>query len=909
MLIGRRDEQRTLDALLSGARVGRSGVLVLSGDAGLGKSALLTHAREAAHGFRLLEGLGTPAERDLPFAGLARVLQPLLGRLDDLPQPQAHALGVALALRSGGAVDRFAVSAAALTLLTRAAESGPLGIVVDDAHLLDTPSAQALAFVARRLLVDAVFVLVAVRPAVGEVWSGLPVLELGPLAPDAAAELADRAAPAPLTVDERRRITDLGAGNPLAIRSLAQEPAGVRAGPPGRAVAVPRVVAEVFARRTAGMRVDELRVLQVVVVASGDLATISTACASEGLPLDLLGRAEALGIVTVTPYRVELTHPLVASAVYAGIEPAERRRLHALVADSLSPGDGDRRAWHRSEAVLGTDDRVAAELEQVGVRASQRGAFAVASSAHERAATLSADPGLRARRFYAAGEAAWLAGEDARAPTLLHEAARHAPHPVVRARALGMAGQVAARGGSLEESRDLLMTAAGDAEADAPGESLLMYAAAADVCFYLLDAAGALAAARRAEGLLARPTTASAGAAAVGSVAVGMGRIVAGESGAAWLRAGVAALEGRPEAGDQEADWALTALLYLRETGAARDLLRDTIERRRRDSRLGHLPHLLFHLARSDATTDRWSLAESRYSEAIDLAREFGQLTELGASLAGLAAVHARQGRVEECRGRAAEATQVGQGRGVRIASAWTGFALAELDLSLGDVAAAVAGLTALARMLDDRGVGDPDLWPGPELVEALLRAGDRPRAVEVADAFRERADHKGQPWSLARAARADALLTGDPELDVAFGEALRLHDQGPDTFERARTLMLYGARLRRARRRVDARSHLQEARTAFDALGARRWSDVVAAELEATGLRSRSRGAGPVLELTARELQIAELLAEGRTTREAAAALFLSPKTVEYHLRHVYTKLDITSRADLARRFPEAAG
>lgn len=908
MLIGRQDEQRTLDALLAGARVGRSGVLVLSGDAGIGKSALLAHARESAVGFRVLQDVGTAAEHDLPFAGLARVLRPLLPGLDDLPAPQAQALGVALALREGGAVDRFAVSAAALTLITRAAESGPLGLVVDDAHLLDTPSAQALAFVARRLLVDAVFVLAAVRPGVTEVWDGLPTLDLPPLGAAAADELAVLAAGDVLTPEQRRRIAALSAGNPLAIRALAQEPDRVSATPPGLAVAVPRVVAEAFARRTAGLADDEVRVLQVAVIASGDVPTVAAACAAEGLSLDLLRRAEVLGVVAVSPYRIELTHPLVASAVYAGIAPDERRRLHALVADTLAPGETDRRAWHRSEAVVGTDDEVAAELEEVGVRASARGAFAVASSAHERAATLSSDPATRARRFLAAGEAAWLAGEDARAPALLDEAARHAPHAVGRARARAMAGQVAARGGSLTRARDLLVAAAGDAEDDAPDEALLMHAATVDVCFYLLDAAGARAAADRAAEVLARRAGPPRGASAIASIAVGMGRIVAGEPGAGWLRTGVDALD-RPDLDGPEPDWAVTGLLYLRETGAARDLLRDTIEGRRRSSLLGQLPHLLFHLARSDATTDRWSHAESAYGEAVDLAREFGQLTELGASLAGLAAVRARQGRAEECRRLAAEATQVGLGRDVRMVAAWTGFALAELDLSLGDVGSAVHGFSALADLLDDLGVGDPDLWPGPELVEALLRAGERARAVAVDAAFQERAIRKGQAWSLARAARSSALLAGDDDLDERFGEALRLDEAGSDTFERARTRMSYGARLRRARRRVDARVHLEEARAAFDGLGARRWTDVVAAELEATGLRAHSRTGGPVLDLTPRELQIAQLLAEGRTTREAAAALFLSPKTVEYHLRHVYTKLDITSRAELARRLPEVAG
>ncbi|EAP97099.1 putative transcriptional regulator [Janibacter sp. HTCC2649] len=905
MLMGRVDEQRTLDALMSGARVGRSGVLVLSGDAGIGKSALLSYARSRADGFKVLTGVGTASEHDLPFAGLARVLQPLLGAIDDLPEPQAHALGVALAMRTEGVADRFAVSAAALTLVTRAAESGPLALVVDDAHLLDTPSAQALAFVARRVLVDAVVVLVAVRPRESEIWAGLPTLDVGPLDAEAADRLVDEAAPGLLTAEQRRRLMAMSAGNPLAIRALAQEPEGLTGVAFGQTVTVPVVVADAFSRRTAGLSPKELRVLQMAVIADGDVPTIGAACVAAGLDLAGLARAEDLGIVTVSPYRVEFTHPLVASAVYATIPAGERRRLHTLVADSLSPGDRDRRAWHRSEAALGLDDAVARELDDVGARASARGAFAVASSAHERAATLSEDAASRARRFFAAGEAAWLAGEDARAPALLDEAARHAPDAGQRARAHAMAGQVAARGGSLTQARDLLLSAAGDAESDAPDEAMLMYAAAVDACFYLLDSGSARAVAERLSDLGARTGgDPSRRAAAVAAIAVGMARVIAGEPGMQELRAGVDALAIRQDPSPFYADFAVAGLLYLREVGASRDLLRETIETRRRNSELGQLPHLLFHLARGDATTDRWAWAEAGYSEAVGLAREFGQLTELGASLAGLAALYSRQGRVEECHQHAAEAVRVGEGRDLNLAAAWADFARAELELSLGEVDSAIEGFTALEQRLDDLGVGDPDLSSGPELVEALLRKGNRARATEVQVAFQARARHKGLPWSLARAARATALLGSDDEIDDLFGLALTLHGdghgEGDDAFERARTLMLHGARLRRARRRVDARVPLQQARATFDALGARRWSDVVSAELEATGLTARARTAGPVVDLTARELQIAELLAEGRTTRETAAALFLSPKTVEYHLRHIYTKLDITSRAEL---------
>ncbi|WP_035940965.1 hypothetical protein, partial [Knoellia aerolata] len=248
--------------------------------------------------------------------------------------------------------------------------------------------------------------------------------------------------------------------------------------------------------------------------------------------------------------------------------------------------------------------------------------------------------------------------------------------------------------------------------------------------------------------LLAGRPGADPGHRAIASIAVGMARALAGEPDSEALRTGVDALAALPDPTPQEADWAVTGLLYLRESGAARDLLRDTIETRRRNSELGQLPHLLFHLARNDATTNRWSRAEALYVEAVGLAREFGQLTELGASLTGLAALHSRQGRVEECHREAAEARRVGEGRELNMASVWTGFALAELDLSLGDVESAIAGFTAVDELLADLRVGDPDLSPGPELVEALLRAGDRERAVAVDAAFQARARRRGRPWS-----------------------------------------------------------------------------------------------------------------------------------------------------------------
>ena len=331
--------------------------------------------------------------------------------------------------------------------------------------------------------------------------------------------------------------------------------------------------------------------------------------------------------------------------------------------------------------------------------------------------------------------------------------------------------------------------------------------------------------------------------------------------------------------------------------------MQQAVSDRREAGTLGELPHLLFHLARADATGERWERAEAAYGEAIALARESRQATELAANLAGLCWLHARQGRAAECQAAAAEAREVAATHDVHSVTAWIGFALAELDLSLGAVADAVAGFESMASLLTDRGVGDPDLSPVPELVEARIRRGDEIGTDPRVTTYLARAARKGSPWSLARSARVRALLCGDEDVDAAFEAAFAQHALTPDRFETARTRLLYGERLRRMRRRSDCRVQLRTAMEDFERLGAQRWTDVASAELNASGVTVRRRQTGPVIDLTARELQIALLLADGQTTRQAAAALFLSPKTVEYHLRHVYTKLNIASREELTAR------
>ncbi|MBZ5739491.1 helix-turn-helix transcriptional regulator [Nocardioides mangrovi] len=902
MLVGRRQAQRDLEALLAGARLGQSGVVVVRGEAGIGKSALLDDAVDRSSGLRLLRVTGSEAERELPFAGLATLLRPLLDRVDTLPAPQAEALGVALALREGRSADRFAIAAGLLTLLTGASEERPTAVVVDDAHLLDRPSAEALAFVARRLVADALLVVLAVRPDETASYDGLPTLDLARLDPEVARELV-RAADAALTEEQVARIVELGAGNPLVLRTLAGQPESLGDLAPGLA----QVAATAFGMRLERLDAGALEVLRVAAVAGEDLAIVGRACVALGVSPDDLGAAEDSGLLVTDADRLAFLHPLARTAVYAGMPAGTRRELHALVADVLPPGDEDRRAWHLSAATLGPDASVAAALDAVAARATARGAHAVASSASERAAQLSPAPEDVGRRLLTAGESAWLSGEDERAAAVLDEALRHLVAPGPRARVRAVTGLAAARSGRLGEAYTQLLRAADRAGPDAVGEALALYAEVVEVCCYLLDVPAAAVVAQRLERMLADPEVcARAGtrAEAIASVAVGMARTLEGDAGVEHLRRGVALFAGLPLADHRSRSaWEVLGPLYLRESGAGRELVDRAVTERREAGAIGELPHLLFHLARDDATGERWTRGEAGYGEAIVLAREAGQATELAANLAGLCWLHARQGRADDCRAAGAEARTVADEHDVHLAAAWVDFGLAELALSLGEVADAAAGFHSLATWLADRDVGDPDLSPVPELVETRLRLGDDPRDDPLVSSYLTRAERKGRPWSLARAARVRAMLCPDEEVDAAFGAALAEHLRTPDRFETARTRLLYGERLRRLRRRADAREHLRAALDDFDRLGARSWSDVATAELDATGLTLRRRETGPVVELTARELQIALLLAEGQTTRQAAAALFLSPKTVEYHLRHVYTKLGIGSRAELAER------
>ncbi|WP_344236879.1 helix-turn-helix transcriptional regulator [Kribbella hippodromi] len=935
MLIGRAAERRVIEQLIAGARVGAAGVLLVTGEPGIGKTTLLDEAAALATGLHVLRARGTEAERELPFGALLQLLRPALPHLSRIPSAQQSALSSALALGSAtgaGGADRFGVGAATLSLLCRYAEDAPLVLIIDDAHQLDRPSAEALLFAARRLVADPIVMLISVRANEPHPFEAdLPQLQLGGIPLEAARQLMWQL-PGELVEQLHRSV----AGNPLALLELADDPDRLQRVPPGVPLPVPTMLAEGFAARASQLTPDARAALLVAAIDECELGAVTRVCEELGVDVAALAEAEAVGLIAVRDGEVLFRHPLVRSAIYTTAAPAERRTAHAAVARTTP--DPDRRAWHLSEAVLGADDEVAAGLVVAAEHAAARGAHAVAATAYERAGRLSQGPQDRARRLVAAGAAAWSAGLPERAQALLDDALALQPPVEVGLWAQEIRGDIEVKCGSPRRARDLLVAAAADC--DDPDVATGLLADAVGACFRMCDTAAGLEAAYELDRLL--PDVQRPGLRVVGLLAGGVAKILAGHGGPTQLheaialatpdqpngavaratsdqlsggalatpdqlsgavarasldQSGGAALSAQLGRDSRWELWVLLGALCLREAGPRRTLRQQAMLDRPGQVAMASLPELLFVVGRDDATTDRWADAEASYDEAIHLARETGQTAVLAMNLAGMAWLWSHQGRAE-CQELAAECLRICTDREIRLGTVWSLFALGDLELGRGDPVSALPQYEHLVDVLAEYGIRDPDLSPVPELVEVYVRMGRVDDAQRVAQQHFELAAAKGQPWSLARAARARGVA-GDSEQDFLL--ALHHHEETLDVFELARTRLAYGAWLRRVRRRVDARTQLRLAVEGFDALGAPGWADQAAAELKATGETARRRVPSTADELTPQERQIALLLVDGRSIRETAARLFLSPKTVEYHLRKVYAKLGIHSRTELA--------
>jgi DNA-binding CsgD family transcriptional regulator len=900
MLVGRDRERAEVDRALERATGGERAALAFVGEPGIGKTALLDYAAERAGGMQLLRSRGIESEAQIPFASLLELLRPALALLERIPEPQAVVLEGALALRPARAQERFAIGAATLSLLAAYSDQGPVAMLIDDAHWLDESSAQALLFAVRRLLADPIAVLIAVREGEPSLLDGadLPLLPLTGLSPDEAATMLSGMAP-----DAAGRLHEATAGNPLALLELGPEAHELALAPAGAPMLVSSKIASVFLRRVGRLDEHERRALLLAATSdAGDLALLERAAAGIGVDLSRLSAAESAGLVSLRSGSLEFRHPLARSAIYADAPPEARREAHTALAAALPDRDIDRRAWHLAAASTGIDPTAAAALEQAGIRARGRSAYASAAAAFERAARLTPDTPRRAQLLCAAAEASWHAGLAERAVALLDEARASNADPDTALDIDELSGHIATRRGAVMRGHAILTAAAERAD---PERGVAMLAEAVAACFYAGNPTEMLAVAERAWTRL--PQNASPRTRFLATIALGMARVVEGTDAAAGAEAIQEASELAEGSAELREDlqllpWLAEAPIFLRERDTGRALVDDALQNARAQAAVGVLPLMLNLTALDHATTDRWAVAEATYLEAIALARENDQLSDLVFGMSGLARLQARRGHERECRANAAEALELSARLGTRLNEIWAVEALGVLELGLGETERAAEQFERQQSLMETLSITDADLSPAPELVEAYLRLGRVQEAERLATRFAGAAEAKGQPWALSRALRCQGLIGTVDEFAARFDQALEQHRRTPDAFETARTRLAYGERLRRARNRVLSREQLQSALETFDRLGARPWAERARAELEATGATLRRRDPTTRDELTPQELQIGLLLASGKTTREAAAALFLSPKTVEYHLRHVYQKLDIHSREELAQ-------
>jgi DNA-binding CsgD family transcriptional regulator len=910
MLHGRDAECAAIDSLLADAGERRSGALVVRGEVGVGKSALLAYAADrAAATMRVLWGSGIESESELAFAALHQLVRPVLGHVERLPGPQATALQGAFGLATTQGTDRFLVGVGALSLLAEVAEERPLVCLVDDAQWLDQPSTDALSFAARRLEAEGIVLLVAARdddlhaftaPSFGE-------LHLTGLDTDAAGALLTEQFPAGLAPDVRARLIEATQGNPLALLELpvslnADQLAG-RAPLPDP-LPVSTGVERVFLERVRRLPESaQTMLLAAAAEEAGDPAVIVGAGRALGFGVEAFGMAETAGLARFAEGRIRFHHPLVRSAVYRGATFSQRQAVHqALAATLVGEEHADRRAWHRAAAAVEPDPEVADELERSAERARRRSGYAAAARALERSAELTLAEELRSRRLVDAADAAWLAGQPDRALGLLDRAAAGGSEPRLRADVAHLRGVIELRRGVPADAFTILAAGSAEVATADPVKALAMLLPASEAASYAGDVALTIEAARRAAALTddeQRVDQFTLG------LLVGIGSILEGDTarGAPLLREAIVLAQTFDD--PSRLGFAGAAARYLGDDTATHDFYARAVARARATGELVLLPYLLESLAVAEVAAGRYTAATASAWEGLRLARETGQESSVCRNLSTLALLAAMQGREDACRSYAAEALEHAVPRGLRLQAASATWALALLDLVSSRPAEALTRLETLAAGSQ---TGHPviALLSVPDLVEAAVRADQTERGQTALAGFEQWATHTAPPWALALVPRCRGLLSAGAAADRHFTEALRLHGPSSRPFDRARTQLLYGEALRRARRRVDAREHLRAALTTFEQLGASPWAERARTELRVSGETARQRDPSTLDELTPQELQIVRFVGQGATNREVAAQLFLSPRTIDYHLRNVFVKLAISSRAELIRLHAE---
>jgi DNA-binding CsgD family transcriptional regulator len=907
--LGRTLETDSLEGVLSAVRDGLSGVLVLRGEAGVGKTALLDWAAGQAGDMQVARVAGAEAEMDMGFAGLHQLLVPFLGDLEGLPAPQRQALGSAFGLVAGPPPDRFLVGMAALTVLTDAAAARPVLCLIDDAQWLNRVSIEVLGFVARRLYADRVGMVFATRTRKEEeravVLAGLSELTVGGLSEEAAHELLATSAGAQVDRQVSWRIAADTAGNPLALVELAAELTAAElsgAEPLDWPLRFGGRLEELYRSQVRTLPGDTQTLLLLAAAdPTGEPALIWNAARNLGIDPEA---GEAAGVERLVSWepRVRFRHPLIRSAAYYAALAAARRGAHQALAAATDPEvDPDRRAWHLAEAATGPDEQVAAELERSADRARGRGGWGSGAAFLERAAALTADEAHRARRMLAAAENRLAAGEAPATRALLGLATPRLADGLDRARARRLEGLSLYAAGQMPEATSVLLDAARMLQ---PSETRLARDTLLDA-FVAAQFSGQAWMTEFLRAVRSVPKVADSQATLTdllldGFAAVGERRYA---DGAPLLRRAIAPLAaGQPIPDD--------ALPHLMAVGQAAGLLYDDSARYQMEKRWvaelrdrGAIAALLTALGIQLSV----QVQEGRFADAATTLAEGRALSEATGYRAILSPYAwqelwtlARQGREADTRTLAAQLLREFAGRG-RYEVLRVQGALATLELGLGNYTAGLRhALEALPRenVLGFAAFAD--------VVEAGTRCGERETATTALAAFTPWALASGTDLALGLLARSRALLADDDHAEAEYRLAIDHLQRCRLVPELARAHQVYGEWLRRQRRRRDARDQLRRAFVMFDEMGMMAFAGRARAELRATGERTQPRSPGTPEVLTAQEAQIARLAAERLSNREIAGRLFISASTVEYHLHKVFRKLGVTSRVQLAQTFPD---
>jgi DNA-binding CsgD family transcriptional regulator len=903
-LVGRRAEREAIGRLLEAARAGYGGVLVVHGEPGVGKTALLEYAVETARSFRVARAVGVEGEMDLPYASLQQLSSPSLELRERLPDPQREALAVAFGLSAGDPPNPYLVGLAVLGLLTEAAEQQPVLWLVDDAQWLDRASAQALAFVARRLMAERIALVFATRE-VGAPLARLPELHVGPLGYRDARTLLEAVLPGPVDDQVLQRLIAEAHGNPLALlempRGFTPTQLAGGFGLPG-ALPVSEQMVNSFTRRLMALPADAQRLLLVAAAdPTGDLALVWRAARLLGIPGAAAEAVEAEGLLALEA-RVTFRHPLIRSAVYQSAATDRRSEVHLALAEATDADtDPDRRAWHRALAASAPDEEVANELERSAVRARARGGIAAAAAFLERSSMLTLDPPRRASRALAAAQATQQAGALDQAERLLANADAGPLDALERAQVDVLRAQIVA----VNRGRDapaLLLAAAKRLEVLDIGLARQIHLDALTAALFAGRLGGTSDA--RQVAISARAVPPSPGPSRGADLLLdGLAALIIDGSsvGTPIVRTAIKAFA-RDRIGTEEGlRWlwlAGRAAAFIWDYDSWDSLTRRQIRLARDLGALAHLPlalstHIGVQLFAGDTRAAASLVAES---DALADITSGWSIPPYGALV-----LAAFRGLDEETtrlvRGSVADFHARGEGMGLTV-SQWVTAVLANGRARYEEAYAAASEATADPHELFF------STFATVELIEAASRTGRSERAAEALEVLSESTQASGTPWAIAVEARSRALVTPDEAAEALFREAIARLQPTRLRLDLARTHLLYGEWLRRERRRLDARTELRLAYDLFSDFGMEAFAERARVELQATGERARKRTVDTLDQLTPQEEQISRLAGHGHTNREIAAQLFISPSTVEYHLRKAFRKLDVTSRTQLGNRF-----